>query len=234
MTERYSATLLNASEFSGRCIIPVCCSSRELNGSRFKALVLEASRHFSTAHVILCDTLDVHNLIGKFPDPRGEAIRRADLWLKNHIEIINIAFENNWTLQRWDDVREDPSFGPRSNKIRELYQKFPRIKNAIDGVCSHYVGIAAQREVAKGGAPNYQDLMERSVAYMQEEIAGMAVYYQWHKAPEVYPGEAFADNTIFNVSSSPQDIVSMIIPPVIPVQFARAMTSIPFPQARIA
>ena len=203
------------------CVIPVCGATDVMHGKSFFDYAEEAARYFKTAHIILCDTLDVHNLCPN-PEMRDEtlAIARAmgDRWLRKHLANLEDLFTNVSVL-RWDEVKADPTFKDRLSLAEKLYhQSFP-VEQWVDKECMTYAQIAAKRRQAQGFTPDIGDLFQRSVNYMIEEIAGTAVYYDLYKAPAVYPGTYFDNPHFFDMNNTLFPHIKLTMPEHISVSF---------------
>ncbi|MFA5592690.1 MAG: hypothetical protein WC989_05200 [Micavibrio sp.] len=194
------------------CIIPVCHGSQDMHGKRFFAYVSEAAKIYKHCHLVVCDTLDVHNM-SPSADLWDEAMTTAkamgDRWLRKHLSHVQDCFENKVTLARWDDIKADPSFDAKFAEANRLYSESNEVKSWVDGVCSMYANIVAERQRNSGAIPNVQKLFQRSLDYMLEEIAGTSVYHNWYQAPAVYPGQYFDDPELFNRQ---KPLVDMSVP----------------------
>jgi hypothetical protein len=183
-----------------------------MHGKRFFAYVSEASRIYKHCHLVVCDTLDVHNMAPS-ADLWDEAMTTAkamgDRWLRKHLPHVQDCFENKVTLARWDDIKADSSFDAKFAEANRLYNESNEVKLWVDGVCSMYANIVAERQRNSGAIPNVQRLFQRSLDYMLEEIAGTSVYYNWYQAPAVYPGQYFDDPELFNRQ---KPLVDMSVP----------------------
>lgn len=206
------------------CIIPVCHGSQDMHGKRFFAYVQEAARHYRHCHLVVCDTLDVHNMAPS-PELWEEAMATAramgDRWLKKHLRFVQEAFAGKVILTRWDDLRADQSFQSRHGEAIRLYNEAPEVKAWVDGVCRMYANIAALRQMDRGFIPDTERLFRRSLNYMLEEIAGTSVYFEWFQAPAVYPGQYFDDPMLFE-RQKPR--VSLMVPAQCAVLFDDALT----------
>src|SRR5690606_31884860 len=151
---------------SSSCIIPVCHGSQDMHGKRFFAYVEAAARTYKHCHLVVCDTLDVHNMAPS-PDLWDEALTTAkamgDRWLRKHLRQIQEAFSSNVTLARWNDVKADPSFEKKYEEAKRLYAESNEVKVWIDGVCSMYATIAMERQRNSGTIPNFDKLFQRSL-----------------------------------------------------------------------
>lgn len=191
------------------CIIPVCHGSQDMHGKRFFSYVDEAAKVYKHCHLVVCDTLDVHNMAPS-PDLWDEALQTAramgDRWLAKHLRHVQDAFSNNVSLSRWDDIKSDPNFSHKYQEARRLYSNSAQVKAWVDGVCKMYATIAAQRQKEKGFIPDFERLFQRSLNYMIEEIAGTSVYFNWYHCPAVYPGQYFDDHNLFNSQNPKIDL----------------------------
>lgn len=186
---------------SPSCIIPVCHGSQDMHGKRFLSYVQEASKYYSHCHLVVCDTLDVYNMAPS-QDLWNEALETSramgDRWIRKHLRQVNEAFSGKITLTRWDDIKSDNSFKAKHNEAKRLYKESTEVRSWIDNICRMYAEIAAQRQRNSGFLPDVENLFQRSVNYMLEEIAGTSIYYNWYQSPAVYPGQYFDDPQLFN------------------------------------
>lgn len=191
------------------CIIPVCHGSQDMHGKRFFEYVNEAAKVYKHCHLVVCDTLDVHNMapsIELWDEALATARAMGDRWLRKHFSQMQSIFGENLTLVRWDDVKSDPSFFEKYNETVRLYNQGGDVKSWVDNVCGMYANIAADRQRYSGSIPNVEKLFQRSLNYMLEEIAGTSVYYNWYQAPAVYPGQYFDDPQLFNRQNPSVDL----------------------------
>ncbi len=183
------------------CIIPVCHGSQDMHGKRFFSYVDEAAKHYKHCHLVVCDTLDVHNMAPSadfWNDALETAKAMGDRWLAKHLRHMQDAFAGNITFARWDDIKADRGFLAKYEAAKRIYFESAEVKQWVDEVCGTYANIAAQRQQEKGFIPDHDRLFQRSLNYMLEEIAGTSIYYGWYQSPAVYPGQYFDDPTLFN------------------------------------
>lgn len=191
------------------CIIPVCHGSLDMHGKRFFSYVDIAAQHYKYCHLVVCDTLDVHNMAPS-PDLWNEALETAKAmgsrWLGKHLRHMQEAFAGNVSLVRWDDIKANDTFKDKHQEIKRLYSESTEVKVWVDNVCQAYADVVSQRQQEKGFIPDTEKLFERSLNYMLEEIAGTSVYYNWYQSPAVYPGQYFDDPYLFNRQSPKVDL----------------------------
>lgn len=201
------------------CIIPVCHGSQDMHGKRFFSYVEEASKHYKHCHLVVCDTLDVHNMAPS-NDLWNEALETSramgDRWLRKHLRFVQDSFSGNMTFVRWDDIKNDPNFALKHLEARRLYLQSIEVKAWVDSVCGMYANIVAKRQTESGFSPNLENLFQRSLSYMLEEIAGTSVYYNWYQSPAVYPGQYFDDPELFNRQ---KPSIDLSVPKQCPVLF---------------
>lgn len=183
------------------CIIPVCHGSQDMHGKRFFSYVGAASKVYKHCHLVVCDTLDVHNMAPSndlWNDALETSRAMGDRWLRKHFRFVQDSFSGNMTLVRWNDIKADPDFLSKYAEAKRLYLQSNEVKSWVDSICGMYANIAAQRQSESGFTPNFSNLFQRSLSYMLEEIAGTSVYYNWYQSPAVYPGQYFDDPDLFN------------------------------------
>lgn len=189
------------------CIIPICNGTVTMNGPKYIEFLDKAAREFTGAHVILCDTLDVHNFIT--PDMRwfeaaDIAKNLGDRWLRKHLRYIENRF-TEITLDRWNDVLADPNYREKFRTIDKLYHSNAEIRQWIEDNARKFARIKADR---LGHGASFNNLYKKSIDYLLEEIAGTAVYAEWYDGPAVYPDDFFRDPYFFNRHPA----VSLILP----------------------
>jgi hypothetical protein len=171
-----------------------------MNGKPFIMYVKEAAKTFEGAHIILADTLDAYNMVSpSTPLEMCEpvALAMGDRWLRKHLDIVSSIFNGNITLSRWSEVKADPNFMEKYDTVVRLYNTCQPVRNYINSICAMYVQQKVDRN--DSGIKHDTDLlMENSVNYMLEEVAGTSVYWSWYRCQAIYPGQYFEDAEFFN------------------------------------
>lgn len=198
------------------CIIPVCKCIDGMHGKKFKALMETTARSFNKAHLVLCDSLDAHNMADKnsplWEEALEASILSADRWMRKHFDIVEEAFGNNITVTRWNDLRTDAQFEARYTLVRDLYETNSDIRDYIHDICSNYVELSAERQYQQGFIADREKMMRRSIEYTLEEIAGTATYNEWFQAPVIYLGAYFEDPEFFNQNNDIAPAISLTLP----------------------
>ncbi|PZQ48874.1 MAG: hypothetical protein DI551_00655 [Micavibrio aeruginosavorus] len=210
-------------------ILPICARSPGARGRNFSATLDAMRGRIGTLHVVMCDTLDRHNLNGD----AALAKSKADAWLAENLPRIRSGF--HYTLKRWDDVRADPSFAGRHELMMRLYAESFPVQEAIDRISSHYVASKEER-FAKAGLP-FNRILERqaAAAYLVEEFAGTAVYKDWHPSlPEAYWGVYVGDAQIFNRHNSIDRTIDLALPETLAIHISRLPAPIAGERPRLA
>lgn len=183
------------------CIIPVCHGTDVMHGKVFFSYLQHAADMYEKAHIVLADTLDVHNMVSS-PDLVAMALETAtalgDKWLRKHEPAVREIFKGNVTFARWDDVKADETFAEKYKLAKQIYAQNGIITEWVDKVCRDYAQVKSSRLQSQGWIVDVNELFQRSVNYMIEEIAGSSVYFNWYKAPAVYPGQYFDNPDIFS------------------------------------
>lgn len=187
-------------------ILIVCPPSHDQQGRKFAA-TMRALEGWPIEAVYMADTLDRNN--GKSHDAAFEA---GTAWIRRHE-----AYLGDLPIVRWDAIRAATDFERRFEEIHALYARHPIARQAVDGICRPHAELQAQRILAKGGMPDRCRLMQHSVNYMLEEIAGLSIIRSRTAAPEIYPGQYFADPAIFDRLSD----LPLLLPSVLPVTFEK-------------
>ncbi|MEM7668064.1 MAG: hypothetical protein AAF317_02805 [Pseudomonadota bacterium] len=187
-------------------ILIVCPPSHDQQGRKFAA-TMRALEGWPIEAVYMADTLDRNN--GKSHDAAYDA---GTAWIERHALHLG-----DLPIVRWDAIRADADFERRFDEIHALYDRHPIARRAVDDICRPHAELQAQRIIAKGDMPDRCRLMRHSVNYMLEEIAGLSIIRSRTAAPEVYPGQFFADLAIFDRLSD----VPLLLPSVLRVTFEK-------------
>lgn len=215
MSEKLSIIIPDGTK-GDKCIMPVCKCIDGMHGNRFKALVEETSKHFDKVHLVICDSLDAHNLAEKGDNLWNEAIevsiQSANRWIRKHLHFIEKFFGEEFEVTRWDDLKTDSEFDARYKLVQKLYDENEDIKDYIHQICRTYVDMSAERIYKQGHIPNKEKMMRKSINYTLEEVAGTATYNEWFKSPVIYLGAYFEDPEIFNRKNNIDPSVNLRIP----------------------
>lgn len=199
-------------------ILPICPRSPAVRGRNFTATVDAMIGHADPLHILLCDTLDRHNLQG--PDALQHSLDNGDAWLADAMPHIIGRFERI-TLKRWNDVTQDPGFAPRLDAFNRLYDTNAAARQAVDNIASWY--LSAKRDRLNKLGLSFHEATERyrSTAYLLEEFAGTATYATWYPgAPEAYWGVYVGRADLFQ-RLAPTSPWSLILPDTLPVKLSR-------------
>lgn len=188
-------------DFCGKTLIlPICPRSPGVRRRNLVASLDALRERVDRIRIVLCDTLDHHNL--GVLDAEGQARRSGDLWLAASLPDIRAAFPSfdaARDLLRWDDVRADPSFVRRLSVLKTMYDSSEPVRLVIERIAEKYL---QKRDVwlKKYGLPfDRARELRRSSAYLIEEFAGTAVYADWFpEMPEAYWGVYVGDHRIFD------------------------------------
>ncbi len=206
MQPKYKA-LISGGHSGQTVILIVCPPSHDQQGRKFLATMtaLRQSR-FRLEALYLADTLNVHN------GATREAAREAGTsWLARHDALLGDV-----PVTRWDNIASDSSFERRYAESRRLYTEEPAARVAVEAICRKHATTILQRRPQADPAT----VLENSINYMLEEIAGLAVIRARTAAPEVYPGEFFEDPALFHRLAR----VPLLLPEVLPVSFQPLQT----------
>ncbi len=214
-----------AVEWSGfegsRIVIPVCPRSPGVRSRNFEATLKALSEKTTHAHILLCDTLDRHNLDGEPWEREMQALINGNEWLNENLPLVEKYFES-YDVRRWNEVRNDPSFVPRLELMHKLYERSAAMRRVVDNVASHYL-VAKEERSARQELPfNYEQEKQRSVHYLLEEFTGDAVYNDWYgDLHEAYWGFYVGDPDVFNRLNDIDPSIDLSIPPTCAVHLNR-------------
>lgn len=198
-------------------ILPICARSQGVRGRNFDATLNALKGRVQTLNVVMCDTLDRHNLGGD----AALAEEKADLWLNDNFhKIVNGGFD--YTLRRWGNVMQDPTFDRRHDVMKKLYSESVDVKTAIDRISSYYVEGKRER-LEKARLPfNHVQEQAAAAAYLIEEFAGTAVYKDWFPGqPEAYWGVYVGDVSVFNKNNHIDRGVDLTLPKTLEIHVSR-------------
>jgi len=205
-------------------ILPICIRSPGVQGGKFLK-TLEAIKDIPNIHVVLCDLLDRHNLVGMFEDPRVMSVKLADRWLEEYEPHLKRLIPQH-SLTRWAEIQEHPNFQKRLKAVAEAYQAGGEIKTMIDNMAMYYYVRKKERVEKQGLLLNRVDELQRSAAYLQEEMAGDMTYGEmFPNAPRVYWGLYVGDPDIFN-RNLPEIGCSRDFPPTAPLEISTLPPSV--------
>lgn len=200
---------------SSTAVMPVCKCIDGMHGCKFEQLLITTANRFEKLEIVLCDTLDAHNMAEEGSDLWDMALevsqQMSQKWLRKHIHYIENSFGSHFNITKWNDLKEDPDFERRFQLVQDMYAQNDDIRNYVEKICSTYVELSAARMEARGELPNRDRMMKQSRNYTLEEVAGTATYYDWFKAPVVYIGSYFDDPAIFQ-KHNPCPEISLQIP----------------------
>lgn len=219
--KRYKATVDWQGYEGDKIIVPACVRSPSVRGRNFEATVKATAEKIPHGIIMVCDTLDAHNLVGRNDNPRKEAIKLADEWLKTTEPVIKKYFES-YEIHRWQDVQADSTYDRRLELVQQLYDSDNEVTEIIDGFALKHNLDKKERMASKGLSFSLSDEMKRSASYLIDEVAGDAVYRDWFPdIPEAYNGAYFANADLFNETNDINPSIDLTIPVTLPVTLNR-------------
>jgi len=225
--KKYNAAI-DWGDFEGDAIVlPVCPRSQGVKGRNFLATLQALSERVDHVHILLCDTLDRHNLEGTAQERELQAHMNGSAWLEENLPLIKAHFKS-FDVRRWDDVRRDPSFERRLSLMHKLYEQSAAMRRIVDNVASHYL-VAKEERLARKELPFNREIeKQNSVRYLLEEFAGDAVYNEWFgNMHEAYWGFYVGDPDSFNRVNMIAPSIDLTIPPTCAVHLNRLPLPIP-------
>jgi hypothetical protein len=209
--------------FDGEAVImPICMRSPAVNGrsliAQLKAL---KEKEIKTLYLLLCDSLDRHNIISS--DAHTLSLKAGEQWLDAYLDTIKIYFPNVMVV-RWDHhIRSHPSFSAHLLLMRKLYKTSPEVRLLRDSLSNYYLEGKRRRyedDYKRGLVTKFdEDLAFQCCSnYLEEEFAGNLVAHEICKgAPHVYWGLYVDDIDIFSRASGR----NLTYPTTLPVHLNR-------------
>jgi hypothetical protein len=198
----------------GGVILPVCPRSPAIRRRNLVASLEALRERTDRIRLVLCDTLDRHNLSGT--DTEREARRAGDQWLQSCLPDIRRFFpsvDQPLNLFRWDDVRKDPSFAQRHDVLITMYRSSEAVRMVIERIAGQYLKKRDAHLKKYGLSFDRDREMARSAVYLIEEFAGTAVYNAWFSGtPEAYWGVYVGNTQIFNQLNTVDKTVDLTLP----------------------
>lgn len=206
----------------GSVILPICPRSPGVRRRNLAASLGSLRARAGRLKVVLCDTLDRHNL--DVLNATERARQGGDLWLATSIPEIMAVFPNFDAAKdifRWDDVRADPSFARRLTVLNAMYDSSESVRLVIERIADKYLE-KRDAYLKKYGLPfNRARELRRSSAYLIEEFAGTAVYADWFpNTPEAYWGVYVGDHRIFDQLNTIDRSVRLTLPETLALHIA--------------
>lgn len=154
-------------------------------GDKFLCTVDWAKSRFQNVVILCNDTLQRYNAAiqaGDAPDDHLSETHKAGTdWInRNHVAL------KGTTLCRWEDWRNLPHFKEATQAAYDLYSSDAQFHHAVlESITSVF-----NRRLAKGLiSVELQDAFtSRSLEYLMEETAGLAIAYETHPGISAYPG----------------------------------------------
>jgi hypothetical protein len=180
--------------------MPICGCIDAMHGRAFRHLVAATAEKFRSVRLILCDTLDAHNFATKdaplWPDAVDACVADAARWLRKSLPVLEGAFDHV-SVTRWEELKT-AEYGQISQRVRDLYDRQPVVRDYIHSICADYTDRAATRQESKGFLPDRDRIFMRPLNYTLEEIPGTVIYHRLFRAPVIYVGAYFDDPQFFN------------------------------------
>jgi hypothetical protein len=209
--------------YMGReAVFPVCMKSPAVNGRPLSAQLSAAKQRVENLVLVICDSLDRHNAMN-IANAADHCIAQGDVWLEANINAIKDFFPKVEVL-RWEkDIRSHAAFDGHLKDVRDLYRNSPAVKELRDAMSLYYLGSKKRRFEAdwkRGVATNFnwQQALQSSSDYLDEEFAGDMVYHKLTGGiPHIYWGLYVDDHNIFSRESGK----NLAFPETLPVTSLR-------------
>ena len=175
-------------------------------GRRLAAQMAAASEKVENLIVVMCDTLDRHNM-PKLANASEHCLTLADLWIKENLDTVREFFPKAEILSWEKDIRTHSSFKKYHETVCGLYTTSQRVKTLRDAMSNYYLLSKKKRHTAdeKRGifyTFDAQEAFQSSADYLDEEFAGDMVYHEMTGGlPHIYWGLYVDDYNIFSRES---------------------------------
>jgi tRNA-dependent cyclodipeptide synthase len=150
-------------------------------GEKLKAQVMWAKKNFGRVLVLVCDTLNRHNIAREkgidYQQAYKEALFLGEAWLFRNQQTIK-----DMQIIRWDRVLNDPDYPDALLKVELLYDNNQEFRKSIDST----IAELKRRKIARG--EKVENFEKFSVPYLLEESAGLAVAYKNYPGVSAYGG----------------------------------------------
>ncbi len=181
----------NWQDFS-KVIFEVSLDNKRFRGDSFYAILDWARTRFKSIHIIICDTLQRHNISfdKKISESKARpcAKQKGDLWLQEsqvYFDKLKLTPE----ITRWDDwLNYDQDLYNKYDKdIRNLYETNQTVQNEINKTCDAVWERRKRHE-------NIDDVLENAfknqviLPYFFEETVLSAIFLPVIKGVSAYPG----------------------------------------------
>jgi|GEM_PF-5136939 len=181
----------NWQDFS-KVIFEISLDNKRYRGASFYAILDWARTRFKSIHIIICDTLQRHNICfnKKISESKAQflAKQKGDLWLQEsqiYFDKLNLTPE----ITRWDDwLNYDPELYNRYDcDLKNLYKKDPAIQNEINKICD---AVWERRKKQENIDKALESSFKKQVIlpYFFEETVLSAIFLPAIKGVSAYPG----------------------------------------------
>lgn len=157
-----------------------------LDDEYFKAWLNWAKDRFELIDILLCDTLQRHNIMVKDNYSEQEAYEKTKVdgqeWVKRNLSSQDL---NNPLIRviHWDEILADPSFSEKLTLIQKLYKEKAIVTEKVDMEINEFI---SRKESASSG---YLFDIEHCRRYLLEELAVFQVLAdRKREIIDVYPG----------------------------------------------
>lgn len=156
-------------------------------GEKFSALTGWIQRHFDSATVNVCDSLQRHNLrlIGLSPfNALNKAIDLGDEWIERNKQALSIL--PNLKIIRWDDWKKEKEWDDGLEASLHAYRHDPNFSKLIDSKALEFWNRRSKRDNLSETLKD--DFLSSSRNYMLEEVAVGVVMAKDKSVADIYPG----------------------------------------------
>ncbi len=170
------------------CYIPISVGQPAHEGDKFKATLIAVESHFKACTIMVCDSLQRHNLRINSSESAEALHARAndlgDLWLARNLTFIQ-QLDIPYDIVRWDYWLSHPGYSQAKDFIEELYEIESTFRGAVERIAQTFLGHY------QGNGMDTVDketlLLSYSEEYLKEECAAMLLLMENDYHFEIYP-----------------------------------------------
>lgn len=175
-----------------KVIFEISLDNKRYRGESFYAILNWARTRFKSIHIIVCDTLQRHNICfnQNISESKAHSLakQKGDLWLQEsqiYFDKLGLSPE----ITRWDDwLNYDPELYNRYDcDLKNLYKTNPAIQNEINKICK----AVWERRKKHENLDNALETPFKNMAilpYFFEETVLSAIFLPIINGVSAYPG----------------------------------------------
>lgn len=171
------------------CVVPISVGQYYHEGEKFIVTLKEIEKNFENATILICDSLQRHNIkIGKnCSDEKALKIANNNglEWRKRYEKIIN-NLTINTRIMHWDEFINSPNYNYYYSKINLYYNSDCEFKTVVKQTIGKYLTRKYKKlQITE----NYRSEEKYCLDYLKEECAVRLMYKDFRFNYHVYPTE---------------------------------------------